>query len=233
MVGSAGQGNVEARRAALTLLVKSYLPVLRWHLIGRRNIKPDQVDDLLQEFLLSKILESDILRLADQKRGRFRTFLATALDRFVINQQHYESAAKRSPHRSQAITEEVLDRSDADKTPFEMIDYFWARQVLGQAIRHMRTECIKKKRSDLWMIFRSRILGPTLRNAAPVSFAKLAENSGVDSTNRASHLLATANRWFAHSLRAIVGRYDRGKQDIDDEIQDLWHAISKEGRKTH
>jgi hypothetical protein len=206
------------------------LPVMRWHLIARRRIKPDEVDDLLQEFLLSKVLENDILRLADRKRGRFRTFLATALDRFVINHQQFENAAKRSRRRLEPLEESDLIQTDSDRTASEMIDFFWARQVLGQAIRHMRADCAKRKRSDLWTIFRGRVLNPTLRNAPPVPFAILAENPRIESVSRASHLLATSNRMFARSLRAVIGKYDKGEEDIEAEIQDLWNAIAKPKR---
>ena len=229
LVGSASRGGAEERRQALTLLVRKYLPVLRWHLISRRHVNPGQVDDLLQEFLVSKVLEKDIIRLADQKRGRFRTFLATALDRFVINRKKYENATKRSALRYEDLDQASSNLPDRGHTPSEMIDYFWARQVLGQAIRHMRVECSRPTRVDAWKVFRGRVLSPMLRSTEPVPFAKLAEQPSIGTTTRASHLLLTANRIFARSLRTVIGAYD-SELDIEDEIRDLRQALSKPRR---
>jgi len=231
LVGTAGRGSAEERRQALTLLVKSYLPVLRWHLLSRRQIARSQVDDLLQEFLLSKLLVNDIIRLADARRGKFRTFLATALDRFIINRRNYENAAKRSFLRNESLDEIASIPSDNGRTASEMIDFYWARQVLGQAIRRMRADCLNPKRSDMWLVFRGRVLTPTLRNTEPIPFAQLAQRPSIGSVSRASHLLSTANRTFAGALRNVMNAYNE-EGDIEEEIRDLWRALSRPRRNT-
>jgi len=230
LIGGASQGSAEEQRQALTLLVKKYLPALRWHLLARRRIKQNEVDDFLQEFLLSKILLNDIIRLADARRGRFRTFLATALDRFIINKREYETAAKRSSLRRENLEEDGSIPADNGRTPSEMIDYYWGRQVLGQAIRRMRVECSDPKRADLWTVFRGRVLHPIIHNSQPIPFAELAKSPSVGSAARGSHLLETANRTFVRSLRSVIGAYD-SKAHIDDEIRDLWRALSKPRRE--
>ena len=76
------RGDSRATRAALEELLRRYLPALRAHVVRRRHISLDDSDDLIQEFIASKILEKDLLARADRELGRFRSYLLKALDRF-------------------------------------------------------------------------------------------------------------------------------------------------------
>jgi len=226
LVGRAGSGTVEDRRRALSALVQIYIPVLRWHLLTRRGIRFDRVDDFLQEFLLSKILEKEILQLADRGRGNFRTFLATALDRFVINQIRDQSAAKRGGFRRGEVEEDSLPPAHT-LVPGNSFDYAWARQVIGQAIRRMQRQCAANHRDDIWRVFRGRVMLPALRQAEPISYAALVEECGLESASQASNILVSANRMFVRALRQTLAVYQETESEIDDEIRDLWAAVSR------
>jgi len=230
MVGRLGSDGVEERRNALTSLVQTYSPVLRRHLLFRRGIHRNHVDDVLQEFLLSKVLEKSILQLAEGGRGRFRTFLATALDRFAINYLRDQNAAKRGANRRRSIEEDDADALEEEPLP-DVFDVAWARQVLGRAIRQMRLKCTQSERQDIWGVFRGRILLPSLGRAAPVPFEELVEDYRLRSAAVAWSLLITANRMFARSLRSVIGAYDHGNADVEDEINDLRKILSRGVRK--
>ena len=66
-------------------LIQAYSPALRDYLTQVRRVNADHADDLLQSFLADKILEDDLIRRAEQGRGRFRSFLVSSLDRFVAD----------------------------------------------------------------------------------------------------------------------------------------------------
>jgi len=199
---------------------------LRAQVRRRFGIRPRDVDDLLQEFLVSRILENNLIELADQKRGNFRVFLATALNRFLSNWLRAQAAAKRKAVRpveyEGALLAEVSDTGTRDE-----FDYGWARQVLGQAIRRMRRECFKGERIDLWTIFKERTLLPSLRDVRPTSYGELVSRLNLESATRASNVLTTASRMFARALRHVLSLYQETEADIDSEIRDLWRAISK------
>jgi RNA polymerase sigma-70 factor (ECF subfamily) len=231
LLGRAGSGGVEERRQALTSLVQVYLPAMRQHLLFRRNVPRDVVDDLLQEFLVSKILEKDILNLATQGRGRFRTFLATALDRYVFNCFRNNNAAKRAAIRCGHLDEVDPRELASGGQSRDIFDTAWARQVLGQAIRHMRRECLKQNRLQLWKVFAGRVLLPVMRNVAPVPFESLAKELKLESSKGASNLLTTANRMFGYSLRSVIGTYDNGKADVESELRDLRQILSRPNRE--
>src|SRR4051812_15987562 len=93
------------RRAAMAEVLNKYLPPLRSHLLLKKQVDPQQVDDLLQSFISQQILERDLVQQADSTRGRLRTYLATALDRFVINSMRDAAAKKRSPGKLEPLND--------------------------------------------------------------------------------------------------------------------------------
>src|SRR5687768_8954429 len=103
LIARAGRTDEAGWREALAELLTRYLPAMRAHLLIRKRLRPDDVDDLLQGFIASKILEQNVVSVADQRRGRFRTFLLTSLDHFVLNVLRERAAAKRSPAEGQAL----------------------------------------------------------------------------------------------------------------------------------
>src|SRR5947208_800763 len=96
LVARAASATPEERSAALEALLRRYLPALRVRLVVDKRIENHKAEDLLQEFVTHKILEQDLIALADRAKGRFRTFVLTALDRYLIDQSRFELAAKRS-----------------------------------------------------------------------------------------------------------------------------------------
>ena len=70
LVARAGQIDPESRREALGELLGRYLPALRAHLIHHKRLAPEKADDLVQEFITSKILEKDLIARADQPHDR-------------------------------------------------------------------------------------------------------------------------------------------------------------------
>lgn len=225
LIGKAGAAGADDRRRALIHVVSTYSPVLKWHLLKRRRIRPDDIDDLVQEFLLSKVLEKGILEQADQTRGKFRSFLATALDGFVFNHLESLGAKKRGRLRVRQLDDDpyLPDRRQARPDSF---DVAWARQVIGQAVRKMRAECARGNRSDIWGVFRARILAPCLFNAEPVAYRELVGPLALQSAGQANNLLITANRMFARLFRGVIGLYEKSEGEIDTEIQDLWQIVS-------
>jgi len=70
------------------------------------------------------------------------------------------------------------------------------------------------------------VLGPSLRQAAPVPHDQLAARLQLASAAEAANLLVTAKRMFARHLRAVVGEYEKSEHDVDEEIRALMSALS-------
>ena len=82
--------------------MRQYLPALKAHLLFKRTVPRDRVEDILQGFVVDKVVEHHLLSRATRKKGKFRTFLLTVLDRYVIDQQRRENAQRRRPDRGWA-----------------------------------------------------------------------------------------------------------------------------------
>lgn len=231
LVAAAGHKDHEQKRRALARLVGKYLPAMRTHLVLKKRLPPERADDLLQSFLVSKVLEQDLVARAERGRGRFRTFLLTALDRFALNQAEYERAKKRSPG-DKLCRDAEWDAIDSAAAPDEAFDVEWARRVLDQAVSAMRRQCEESRRPDLWVVFEARVLAPTLDGVEPTPYGELAARFGWASPSQGSNVLVTANRMFVRVLRAIVGEYEKEPADVDAEIADLRRILSTAGARS-
>src|SRR4051812_37499795 len=88
----AGQADEASQRTALADLPRRYGRPPRVPLPAGKRLPPDRAEDLVQAFITDKVIEQDLIALARKERGRFRTFLLTALDRFAIDQIRHDRA---------------------------------------------------------------------------------------------------------------------------------------------
>jgi len=227
LVDLIGRGNAEATRRALGELLTRYLPALQMHLVRGKGLSRDRADDLIQEFVAGKILEKDLIGRADRGLGKFRTFLLTALDRFLIDRVRRAGAKKRSPADAALLA--IGDREaclPTGKTPPDVFDVTWGRGVLAEALARMRRHCEESDRADLWGIFECRLLEPILEGAEPVAYGTLVERFGLNSPAHASNVLITAKRMFARTLRTVVAEYCQDEEEIESEIADLRQILA-------
>jgi hypothetical protein len=167
---------------------------------------------------------------ADQALGRFRTFLLTVLDRFVISESRRASAKKRAAVDRAGVDPQQLDAHAAhEDRPGAAFDVEWARQVLAATLRQMEAECRSSGRPDIWGVFEGRVLGPTLEGSPPCEYPELVERFGLKSPSQASNALITAKRMFRRNLEAVVGQYAASPAEVQEEIRDLWSILSAPG----
>ena len=89
----AQQGASSASRSALERLCRLYWFPVYAH-VRQRGFGPHEAEDLTQEFF-SLLIEKNYLEAADRRRGRFRSFLLVAVNRFLVNAYHRDRALKR------------------------------------------------------------------------------------------------------------------------------------------
>lgn len=229
LVDGAAHIDSQRKRQALTELIKRYLPPLKSHLIFRKHLDGQRAEDILQDFLYSKVLEQDLFARAQKERGKFRTFILTALDRFLISQLRHDSAAKRSSSSNQSL-DENLPIADTASAPDEQFEINWARQVLAEAQKRMELECRSAGRLDVWEVYKGRI-ATLLEQDEMVGLQELASRHQLPSTVQVSNLLVTAKRAFARCLRSVVGEYEKEAAQIDAEIADLRRIFARSRKR--
>jgi DNA-directed RNA polymerase specialized sigma24 family protein len=214
-------GDLESpdRGNALNSLFASYLPALRAHLIIRRRIQPDRVEDFLQDFVMKKVLEQNVFSRADSDRGRFRSFLLKSLDNFV---RDYFRANKMQAQLLELDNEANADIQIADKKVPDIFEVAWARQVFCTAIQRFRQECDKLGNETRWLLFRERMLSPMVSQRPLDDFKQVAEKYHFENEHQARNAIVSIKRAFDRALRTVMKECLPDEDQIDSEIQDVF-----------
>ncbi|MBS0582786.1 MAG: sigma-70 family RNA polymerase sigma factor [Proteobacteria bacterium] len=140
-------------RAALESLCRTYRPPVLAY-IRARGHAPDVAEDLTQGFFVS-FIERAMHAQADPARGRFRSFLLTALKHFLDDERDRERALKRGG----AVQHTPLDAIDTcdplgdaqqPVTPEQVFEHSWAHTVLRTALRRLQAEVTEAGKADLF-----------------------------------------------------------------------------------
>lgn len=223
MIEAASQPGLQEKQVALERVLTRYMPALKVHLLSQFRVSEDQAADWLQNFILNKVLKRNLIAYADRRRGKFRTFLLSSLDNFVIQEMRKEKAGKRSPTEPPVSLDDITDHTaiKCEEHHTQAFDLAWAREVLAETLRRMQRQCEESQRSDLWGVLEGRILKPLLEEAKPLSYEDLVTQFGLQSPTQASNVLITAKRMFSRVLRSVVAEYARNEHEIEEEIKDL------------
>jgi DNA-directed RNA polymerase specialized sigma24 family protein len=223
LVRRAGTSDAAARQEALALLLARYQPALHSYLRVVRQMSDADADDLVQAFIADRMLGHELLRRADQSRGRFRTLLLTSLNNYAIDRLR---AGRR--HLAEPLEGDGAADCTAPDPPVA-VEAAWARALVHDVLRAMKTECHETGRKDVWRVFEARVLSEIFREAPVAPYETLAAELKLSTPAQAANLLVTAKRTYARLLRAAVAEYEAAPEDIDAEIADLRRILSAAG----
>lgn len=158
----------EARRiTTVNNLLQRYWKPVYWCL-RRKGYANDDAKDLTQGFFCEVVLGRELIQQADQAKGRFRTFLLTALDRYVTSEHRKEAAKKRLP-TSGLVSLEIenlpeMPVTESGSSPEHAFHYAWATSILAQVLAELKQEYCGTDRSVHWQVFQEKVLTPILEN---------------------------------------------------------------------
>ena len=153
-VVAAGRPDTSQARDAVAKLCESYWRPLHAY-IRRLGYSEDDAQDLTQEFLL-RLMTKNVFASADRNKGRFRTFLLTALKFFLTNEYHRTTAAKRGGGKIVVSLDEQSEDSEpryqpvSTLSPAAIYDQTWAKTVFGQAEARLGEEYAAVGKTDLF-----------------------------------------------------------------------------------
>lgn len=153
LVLTAGQGSASAVHALAELCQCYWYPL--YANLRRRGYAPADAEDLVQGFF-AHLIEKQAVGVADPNRGRFRTFLLTALDHYIGHEWEKRTAKKRGGDRRLlsldiAQGEERFCREPADRwTPERLFDRLWALALLDRVMSLLRQEFVDKNKAELF-----------------------------------------------------------------------------------
>ena len=225
VVLAAGQGDSEPAHRALETLCRGYwYPIYVY--VRRKGHDPDEAQDLTQEFF-AQLIAKEHLRLADQQKGKFRTFLLAMLDYFLAREW---SRAHRQKRGGQfifiSLDEETpeeryrLEPADND-TPEKRFVRQWALAVLEQAMNALERECAVNGKGNLFWETKELLSGE--RDAA--AYAQIARrlNMAEGATRMA---VLRLRRRYAELLRKEIAQTVSEPEEVDQEMRYLLSAVS-------
>jgi RNA polymerase sigma-70 factor (ECF subfamily) len=167
------------------------------------------------------------LRLADPARGRFRTFLLTALKRFLVNDWEKGRAARRGAGQpviswDQRETETRFLAEPADQsTPEKAFEKRWAVTVLEQVLGRLREEFTASGQTERFERLKVLLWGE--KGSPP--YAGVAGELGLSegALKVAVHRL---RQRYRELLRVEVAQTVARPEEVDDELRHLIAVIS-------
>ena len=224
LVLAAGGTSSEASRQALSRLLETYWHPLYAFARGKGHL-PEEACDLTPEFLL-RLLERNYLGAADPRKGRFRTFLLTALERFLVDDWRAETREKRGGGRrilslSATDAEDRYRLDPADTlTPEQVFERRWAMTLLEETLRRLEEESAAAGRGALFAAVKPILSGEDTGDGYAEIAARLGLKEGTLKT--AVHRL---RRRFGALLLSEIAQTVSDPDDVQDELRHLFHLL--------
>lgn len=214
----------DLRRAGLEQLLGAYWkPVykyvrLRWHAAA------EDAEDLTQGFFTGA-MDRGFFGRFDPARGRFRTFLRTALDGYVQNERTAASRLKRGGsvlHLSLdfSAAEEELGKSEvpAGEDLERVFHREWVRELFGAALERLSSALLARgKAADLELFRRYDLEGAD----AQLSYATLAAELGC-TVSQVANRLAAVRAEFRRLVRARLSEITASEEEARLEARELF-----------
>jgi DNA-directed RNA polymerase specialized sigma24 family protein len=223
VIAAGNAASPDAERALAALCETYWLPVYAFIRRGERDA--DDAKDLTQAFF-TLVLEKHYFAEARQDRGKFRSFLLTAVTHFLANQHDWNSAKKRGggqhllPLEFDAGERTFLREPVDAVTPERLYERRWALAVIDAAMQRVSKQYEQNERADLF-----GRLQPYLTGEEPASYAELA--AALSSTENALRVAVhRLRRQFASSLREVVAETVARPDEVEGELRHLLKAVS-------
>lgn len=179
----AQQGASLAGRSALERLCRLYWYPVYAH-IRQRGHNPPDAEDLTQEFF-ALLIEKNYLGAANRQRGRFRSFLLVAVNRFLVNAYHREHTLKRGGGQvivsidQQAAEHWLESEAGTELSPDQSFDRRWARSVLERALALLQADYTERGQGALFDALKDFATGDTEHRDYSAAAERLGMSSGA------------------------------------------------------
>jgi RNA polymerase sigma-70 factor (ECF subfamily) len=226
VVHTAARPDTTQAGAALEKLCRTYWYPL-YAYVRRRGHSAADAQDLTQAFF-ARLLERNWVGAADRERGRFRTFLLTAMSRFLADEWDKVRAQKRGGDRvhvplqlDSAETRYGLEPADEAATPEQSYERRWALTLLDTVLQRLREEYEREGRGALFAGLHVCLVGG--REAQP--YAELAGrlNLSEGAVKVAVHRL---RKRYRQLLRSEIAQTMTETEDVDEELRHLFSVLS-------
>jgi RNA polymerase sigma factor (sigma-70 family) len=222
LVVSAGEQTSDRSIHALEKLCSVYwYPIYAY--VRRRGHDEDAARDLTQEFF-TRLVEKNYVASADHDRGRFRSFLLMAVQRFLSNEIDRRQAMKRG--RGAPIDSLDIDTAEEryrreppnNTTPETLYERRWALTILERALNRLKGKYPAGRLAKMTPF----VIGEAPRGAYELVAADLGISEGA--LKVAVHRL---RQHYKASLRAEIAETVASPSEVMGEVQYLITVLGR------
>jgi RNA polymerase sigma-70 factor (ECF subfamily) len=227
---SARDPGAEDYRANVEYLVETY-----WRpaylFVRSKGKNHEAAKDLTQEFF-ALFLEKNFLKSVDREKGRFRTFLLTALSRFLMNAYARDQALKRGGGLKPLQSLEALKDEEAGRgyepaegeTAEEVFNRNFARALLARVFERLKAACERDRKPVYYELLRAQFFDTGPGGSRP-SYQDLASKFRLTETD-ITNFLHRAKRLYRDLLRSEIRSYVSSDEEVEEELRDLWRSLA-------
>jgi DNA-directed RNA polymerase specialized sigma24 family protein len=211
-------------QALIGSLLKDYWKPAYCYL-RRRGYPNEEAKDLTQAFFQEIVLGKELVQQADRGKGRFRSFLLTALRHYLINVKDKTSAQKRVPKGKllslDVVDPEALLEVAEDLSPDDCFNHVWVSSLLERALQEVETSCHEDDKTAYWKVFEERVLRPIVEETEPPAVKDLCVRYGVPDGGKLANMIVTVKRRVRAALEKCVQESVMSADETQDELQDM------------
>jgi RNA polymerase sigma factor (sigma-70 family) len=225
VVLSVADSDTPRARAALEKLCQTYWYPL-YAYVRRRGHSVQDAQDSTQEFF-ARLLAGNWVGDADRAKGRFRTFLLTALSRFLANEWDRARARKRGgdlvsvPLDTDIAESRYCADTAGPLAPDRLYDRQWAMTLLDRALTRLGAEQQQAGKTQEFAV-----LSPALTaERGDIPYADMAAKLGQNepAVRMAVHRL---RKRFREVFREEIAQTVADPAEVEAEIRHLLAALA-------
>ena len=223
MAAASCQGTPDGQRALATLCQQYWFPLYAF--VRHQGYPVQEAEDLTQAFF-AMILETNALSDAQPERGKFRSFLLCAMNRFLANDWRRVKAQKRGGGveivslDAEAGETRLAADSKSGQSPESYFDRQWGITVLNLALEALRVEYEKTGREKVFAVLQPLLAG----NESALDYQHIDRelNMSHSAVRVAIHRMRER---YARLIRKQIAQTLESEDGIEAELCYLFNAL--------
>jgi len=224
VVLAAGRDDTPRASDALGKLCQTYWYSL-YAYVRQHGYAPHDAQDLTQEFF-ARLLAKNTLGATTREKGKFRSFLLTALNHFLVDEWKKARAQKRGGGQVVSLNardaETRFEREPVDAlTPERLFEQNWALSLLDSVYRLLQCEYERDDKGALFHELKFCLTGA--RSSVPYSSLAERLNMPENTVKTSVHRL---RQRYRELLRAEVAHTVASPSEVEEELRSLFRALA-------
>lgn len=230
IINARTQDEIRQKEALNALIQQCWKPVYCY--LRQKGHTNDAAKDITQGFFHEIFLGRELIEQVSREKGKFRTFLLTALDRYATDLHRRENAQKRSPENPVlSIEDDDTDHLLQIKTaadPNQIFHYTWASEVLNQVLEQVREYCTASDRETYWKVFNEKVIMPIIDGSDVPALKDLCKKYDIPDEATASNIIAYVKRQFRTAMLQHLRQFVESESEVEEEFNEIFKILSSQ-----